>query len=89
MSIWNLFVLAGTLQVDIGKLMNCLLQIFHNFKIFDSANSYNGADCIWERSAERKGSRKGRGINQNTLNHMEDAVFFNITLFKISSQACP
>lgn len=37
--------LARTLQGDIGKLMNCLLQIFHNFKIFDSASSHNAADC--------------------------------------------
>lgn len=59
--------LAGTLQVDIGKLMNCLLQISHNFKIFDSANSHNAADCTQVRSAERKGSRKASSINQNTL----------------------
>lgn len=47
--------------------MNCLLQIFHNFKIVDSANSYNAADCTQVRSAERKGSRKASSINQNTL----------------------
>lgn len=73
--------------MDIGKLVNCLLQIFHNFKIFDSANSCNVADCIWERSAERNGSRKGRGINPNTLNHVR-MQFSLQSVFKLSSQCC-
>lgn len=67
--------LAGTQQGDIGKLMNCLLQIFHNFKISDSASSHNAADCTSVRSAERKGSRKANSINQNTLKSYRRCCF--------------